>query len=129
MLKKINCLNQNTFIYNGVYDNDNNEIKIYFDIEKEKLEINLRNHICVGNPHLEFLTIQQTKTLASDLNLEVTIFPNSNIHFTKWNSTDELQTCYISILTTRISKYIICIAFDETQPMIYKAELLGIFEI
>ncbi len=128
-MKKINFKTEGKYLYTGAYDlSDNNKV-VYF-YTNEKVVFNIQNVIETFKSLEPKISLNNLKQICMESNIKATIYPNGNIGFRKLDSSvDELKTCYLSLVSTRNTSYIICVAFDETQPMLYKAQLISVFLI
>ncbi len=126
-MKKIEFKTYDMYLYAGAYDfsEENKMVSIYTD---EKIEINLRNLIQPFHRIEHKVSLLQLKYICKESNIKAIIYPNGNISFSKLDSVDEiLKTCYLSIISTTEKEYLFCVAFDEFQPMIYRAQMVSIF--
>ncbi len=127
MLTKIDLKNKNHLIYTGAFDLTENKITIPISLKEKDLLINIKTAISSNNTTCELLTIKELQYICKTSEIKSIIYPNGNISFRRLeSSTSELKTCYLSLFK---NKYIVCIAFDETQPTLYKAELLNVYKI
>lgn len=129
-MNKITINNQiEKYIYTGAFDL-NNENKIVKINVGEEIYIDINIAVNSTRETLNKLSIEEVKQICNSNNIKATIYPSGNASFSKLDSNDdELKNCYISIVQNTINKYLICIAFDETQPAFYKAQLLSVFKI
>lgn len=128
-MKKIEFKTAGQYIYVGTFDlsEDNKKVVVYTD---ETIEFII--HDIIGSfPNLESkLSLSDLKLICKESNIKAIIYPNGNVGFSKLDSSsDELKTCYLSLVSTKHNQYVICIAFDETQPMLYKGQLISVFLI
>jgi len=126
MLTITETKNKNHIIYVGSFDlNENNTLSI--KLKEKDLLIDIKRAVDSNNIICKSLTIKDIQFICKTSEIKCIIYPNGNISFTRLDSsTSELKTCYLSLFD---NKYIVCFAFDETQPTLYKAELLNVYEI
>jgi hypothetical protein len=127
-MKKIEAKTEGQYLYIGAFDlqNDNKDVFIY--TTNEKVHFNIRNAVSTFQNIDDKINLKDLKLICRESNIKANIYPNGNIAFSKLESSnDELKTCYLSMVSTSIASYIICVAFEETQPMLYKAQLVSVF--
>lgn len=127
-MKKIEFKTTEMYLYTGAYDisEENKLVSIYTD---EKIEFNIKDLIQPFQRIEHKFTLSQLKYICKESNIKTTIYPNGNISFSKLDSVDEiLKTCYLSIVSSSQKEYVFCVAFDEFQPMLYKAQMISVFE-
>lgn len=128
MLRKNKIVKSDSkYLYTGMFDtNEKNKI-VNIQLE-ENLIIDLNIAVTSTKEAVQKLTIKEIQLICSSERIKAIIYPTGNISFRKLDSSnDELKSCYLSIFESKGKDYIVCIAFDETQPALYKAELLGIY--
>ncbi len=117
------------YLYTGVYDisEENKMVSIYTD---ENIEINIKDLIQPFQRIEHKITLSQLIYICKESNIKATIYPNGNISLSKLDSVDDiLKTCYLSIISSSNKEYAFCVAFDEFQPMLYKAQMISVFEL
>lgn len=118
-------------IYKGTFDIDEQGKIINLSLPtSEQLIFNLNDIINQTKTTIENLSVLQIKQICFLLEVKLTIYPNGNIRVMKLDSnTDILKDCYMGIYESNKQKYLVCIAFAEIRPTIYKAELMGVVEL
>ena len=130
MLRKIRIEEKNKYLYAGAFDISDEGKLIRLKIEDHIIELNMNTAVNSTAKVTESLSLVDIKEICSNSNIYASIFPSGNILFRKLESSDdELKSCYLSIVEGQTNKYLICIAFDETQPTLYKAQLVSVFKI
>jgi hypothetical protein len=128
-MKKIEAKTEGKYLYEGVFDLTGNNKSVSFHTN-EKVVFNIQNAIGSFQNLEQKISISDLKQICKESNIKANIYPNGNVSFSKLDSSDdELKTCYLSNVSTSNANYIICIAFDETQPTLYKAQLVSVFLI
>jgi hypothetical protein len=126
-MRKIEAKTEGQYLYVGAFDlsDKNKDVIVYTN---EKVVFNIQNAVSTIQNLEEKITLKDLKLICKESNIKANIYPSGNIGFSKLDSSDdELKTCYLSTVSTIIANYIICIAFEETQPMLYKAQLVSVF--
>lgn len=128
-MKKLEFKTEGKYLYTGAfYLSDDN--KTVFFYANEKIEFNIQNAVTSFQSIEPKISLNDLKQICKESNIKAIIYPNGNIGLSKLDSSDdELKTCYLSIVSTNSASYIICIAFDETQPSLYKSQLVSVFLI
>lgn len=126
-MKKLEFKTKGKYLYAGAFDlSDDN--KFVFFYTNEKVVFNIQNAIVSFQSIESKISLNDLKHICKESNIKATIYPSGNIGFSKLDSSDdELKTCYLSIISTSSADYIICVTFDETQPKLYKAQLVSVF--
>lgn len=76
---------------------------------------------------IKYFNIINVIEICKICNIKSVIYPNGRISFSKLDSSeDELKTCYVSQIN---NQYLVVVALDEVQPMIYRAQLLTVFHV
>ncbi len=129
MITRLEIKTKNDYLYTGTFDlSDNNKNITVNSIEP--IQFNLNEALNSPSDISKTLSIEDLKEICRISKIKATIYPNGNLSFRKLDSSvDELKSCYVFIVTNTKNKYAISIAFDETQPMLYKAQLLDVFLI
>jgi len=126
-MKKLDLSNEKQYIYVGSFDLPNATTIVSINIP-EKVEFDIRKAVNSFQEIENKISLSELKKICADSNIKATIYPNGNVGFRKLDSSnDELKTCYLSLASTEINNYLICIAFEETQPTLYKGQLVSIF--
>lgn len=126
-MKKIEAKTENHYLYKGAFDSPDGNKRVSFYTD-EKVEFNIQDAVGSFKNIDARLSINDLKQMCKDSNIKATVYPSGYVGFSKLDSSiDELKTCYISEISTIKTNYIVCVAFDETQPMLYKAELVSVF--
>jgi plasmid maintenance system killer protein len=124
-MRKINIQLSTDFIYAGQL-NENVPKNVTLNIEGNLVVFDLLK-IVNDIETTRNLSVRNIQEICRTCNIKTTIYPNGGIKFSKLESSkDELKTCYVSRIN---EEYLIVIALDETQPMIYKSELLCVFKV
>lgn len=127
MISSIDISEINKDIYTGQFDASVEGKQILLELSEPiliDLNIAVSSNIEVGIR----IGIEDLRSICSLSAIKANIYPNGNISFQKLSSSrDELKTCYLSFAKSPMATYVICIAFDEIQPTLYKAQLLDIY--
>jgi hypothetical protein len=126
-MKRIEFETTGQYIYSGAFDvsEDNKDVSVYAN---EKIDFSIQNAIGSFQKIESIINLSELKFICKESNIKAIIYPNGNVGFSKLDSSDdELKSCYLSHASTENNNYIICVAFDETQPMLYKAQLINVF--
>lgn len=119
--------NLNDYLYVGQCDSSTEKIIVTIDLD-EPMHLDIKEAVSNHNVVMKFLSITDLIEICRLSDLKATIFPNGNISLRKLDSSnDELKTCYLTIVKTMKCNCLLCIAFDETQPTLYKAQLVSVF--
>lgn len=128
-MKKIETKTEGKYLYTGGFDLTDDNKTIFFHTD-EKIEFNIQSAIGSFKNIEQKISLSDLKQICKESNIKANIYPNGNVSFSKLDSSDdELKTCYLSQVSTSKANYIICVAFDETQPTLYKAQLVSVFLI
>jgi len=128
-MKKIEVKTDGKYLYAGAFDITDDKKSVYF-YTNEKVVFNIQNAISPFKNIEQNISLNDLKQICKESNIKANIYPNGNVSFSKLDSTnDELKTCYLSEISTNNANYIVCVAFDETQPNLYKAQLVSVFLI
>lgn len=115
-------------LYHGTYESIE-EKKILINIKEVTLSIDLKKIIENDNSIISTLQLHEITAISTLLGVKTIVYPNNNFSVRKLDSTDdELKTCFIGKVNNS-NNIFICLAFEETQPFVYKAELIGVFEL
>jgi hypothetical protein len=128
-MRKIEFKTEGQYLYIGAFDvsDDNKIVSFYID---ERIDLNIQNAVGSFDKVESIVSLSELKQICIESKIKATIYPSGRIGFSKLDSSeDELKTCYLSIVSTNSSNYLICVAFDETQPALYKAQLVSVFLI
>lgn len=126
-MKKIEAKTEGKYLYAGTFDLTDDNKSVVFNTN-EKVVFNIQNAIESFKFIEQKINLSDLKLICKESGIKANIYPNGNVSFSKLDSSaDELKTCYLSIVSTSNANYIICIAFDETQPALYKAQLVSVF--
>jgi|GEM_PF-6911071 len=128
-MRKIEFKTEGQYLYAGAFDisDDNKNVSFYTG---ERIDLNIQNAVGSFKNIESNFNLAELKQICIESNIKATIYPSGNIGFNKLDSSDdELKTCYLSIVSTSMSNYLICVAFEETQPSLYKAQLVSVFLI
>lgn len=127
MIRKIKVETLSSYLYVGPFDiSDANKI-ITLGFNKQAITFNLNEVLNNKSTLLDKLNVDEIKEICKMSNIKASFYPSGSLSFSKLDSSDdELKSCYVSIVE---NKYVLVIAFDETQPALYKAQLVGLLEI
>jgi len=130
MIKKIeNIIPEPKYIYTGSFDISEEGKLIVLDSD-ENISIDMNMAVNSTKETVQKLTIEEVQLICRLDRIKAIFYPNGNVGFRKLDSSnDELTSCYLSITETQGKEYLVCISFDETQPTLYKAELLSIYSV
>ena len=128
-MRKIEFNTEGQYLYAGTFDisDDNKNVSFYAG---ERIDFNIQNAVGSFKNIESNVSLTELKQICIESNIKATIYPSGNIGFNKLDSSDdELKTCYLSLVSSNMSTYLICFAFEETQPALYKAQLVSVFLI
>jgi hypothetical protein len=73
------------------------------------------------------LDVDTSQQLCKAFKVKMTVFPSGNITLRKLDSSDDkLKDCYWLEHVINGQRYVACIAFEETQPTLYQAQVVGV---
>ena len=126
-MRKIEAKTDGKYLYVGTFDLED-EIKDITLNTNDKIVFSIRQVVSSIQNLEEKISLKDLKQICKESNIKAVIYPSGNIGLSKLDSSDnELKTCYLSFVSTNTENYVLCVAFEETQPMLFKAQLVSVF--
>ncbi|MBL7810898.1 MAG: hypothetical protein JNL57_01625 [Bacteroidetes bacterium] len=126
-MKKIEYTTEGSYLYTGAFDSPNENKIVQFSTD-EKIAFNIEKAIETSNDCHESLDIHDLKKICKESGIKVTIYPSGKMALSKLDSSqDELKSCFLTKVATGKANYLVCFAFEETQPALYKAKIVSVY--